>query len=215
MSDVVELLDQALDATTFRTRGGESYARNDLCEALNRTRWGMEDTLDVLSARPEVDGQILSQLAAHLREQLSEYIDASTDRIGHSFPIVGSTDSSITTTEDCAVEISSSSSVSGFAKGLVLAAAVIGVDDAAELVCLWATEEPRHHKICVVLAGVSIDEEIELEHGLRIYRLPISSDLLPTEIPYGRLSGGGQNTWPSRFGDRRIHRARAVCSAPG
>ena len=188
MSILAELLDQVLAAATFRTRGGKLYTPDELRDAITLTQWGVPDSLDVLSARPEVDDQIVSEIVDHLRHALSEYIDAAADRIGHSFHIVDSIDRMVEITSDYSHEVHSSSSTSGFARGLVRAAAVLGIDRATKLVTSWATGKSRYHKICVVLAGVSIDQDIKLEHGLRIYRLPISSDSLPISMPNIRFN---------------------------
>ena len=76
--------------------------------------------------------------------------------------------------------------MSGFAKGLIRAAAILGQDRATQLLDLWADGERRHYKICVVLAGGYVDEDIELEQGLRVYRLPVSADSLPISMPDSR-----------------------------
>ena len=66
---------------------------------------------------------------------------------------------------------------------LIHAAAVLESARAAKLIELWAGGEPWEYKILVVLAGVSINDSIELDQGLGMYRLPTSSDSLPVSIP--------------------------------
>ena len=169
--------------TKFQTEGGKVHSADGLRQAIPLARWGTPETREVLSANPEVVDDWVGSVAVHLRDRLSGYIDVSTDRIGHSFPVVADELVHIRATPDRALEIHSSSSVSGLAKGLIRAAAVLGADRAAELVSVWAGGEPRHYTICVVLAGVYIDEGIELDEGLRMYRLPVSSDSLPISMP--------------------------------
>ena len=183
MTELAASLAQALAHTKFQTEGGKVHSADGLHQAIPLARWGTPETREVLSANPEVVDDWVGSVADHLRDRLSGYIDVSTDRIGHSFPVVGDELVNIRATPDRALEIHSSSSVSGLAKGLIRAAAVLGADRAAELVSVWAGGEPRHYTICVVLAGVYIDESIELDEGLRMYRLPVSSDSLPMSMP--------------------------------
>ena len=183
MTELAASVAQALAHTKFQTEGGKVHSADGLRQAIPLARWGTPETREVLSANPEVVDDWVGSVAVHLRDRLSGYIDVSTDRIGHSFPVVADELVHLRATPDGALEIHSSSFVSGFAKGLIRAAAVLGADRAAELVSVWAGGEPRHYTICVVLAGVYIDEGIELDEGLRMYRLPVSSDSLPISMP--------------------------------
>ena len=187
MTELASLLAQALPAITFRTKEGRVYSAEGLQETLSQTSGHVSETREVLSAYLEVDDVWVGSVAAHLRDWLSGYIDVSTDRIRHSFPVVDDTGGYSGVTSDHAEEFRSSSYVSGFARGLIRAAAVLGPDRAAELVSVWAGVEPRHYKICVVLASVYINESLELDQGLRMYRLPVSSDSLPISMPDMRL----------------------------
>ena len=123
------------------------------------------------------------RVADHRHDRLSGHIDVGSGRIGHSFSVVGDYNSYSRVTPDYAHEIQANSSLSGFPRGLIRAAAVLGPDRAARLLGQWADGEPRQYKICVVLAGVYTDEDIELDESLRAYRLPVSSDLLPIAMP--------------------------------
>ena len=87
------------------------------------------------------------------------------------------------TRPDLAEEYLANSTLPGFARALLRVAAVLGPDRAAQALSLWVDGRVRQYKICVVLDGVVVDREIELEEGLRVYRLPISSDLLPPSLP--------------------------------
>ena len=183
MSELAALLKQVLSHTRFRTRDGTVYSAEEWQDAIDRSRGRLHTAREVLSARPEVDEVWVGSVADHLRGRLASHIDVGTDRIGHSFPVSGESGGSVTITPDYAEETYSSSSLSGFATALIRAAAVLGSDRAAELVSLWASGEPRHYTICVVLAGVYIDKTIELDEGVRLHRLPVSSDLLPISMP--------------------------------
>ena len=183
MSELDELLTQALSATTFQTGGGTTYSVEEFKQALAGAQDIVSDKRELVSAHFEVGKDFIGPVADHLRGQLTEYTNVCTDRIGHSFPVVGNVVSSITGRRDYQTEFRSSSSLSDFAIGLIRAAAVLGPDYAARLVGQWAGGGPWHYKSYVVLAGVYIDEDIEFGQGLRIFRLPVSSDLLPLSMP--------------------------------
>ena len=71
----------------------------------------------------------------------------------------------------------------GLARALIRAAAVVGSEAAARLFDGWAHGEPLRFKICLVLAGLYIDQPLELAEGLRVYSLPTSSEGLPLSMP--------------------------------
>lgn len=183
MSNLAELLAGILPGTSFRTSQGTVYSPDELREALTRFHWSSPDDSDIFSAQAEAYDDFQG-LTEHLRYQLKDHIDPDTDRIGHSFEIAGSYNRSLKLSADLTFQFRAISSLEAFARALVRAAAVLGPDNAASLVEKWAAGEPRHHKLCMILAGVFIDDEdIVLEEGLRIYRLPVSSDLLPLSMP--------------------------------
>ena len=183
MTKLTALLDRALLATNFRTSRGTDYSVEELRQALAQARGSLSKTREFLTARPQVDDVHVGYVTDHLRDRLSEYIEVATDRIGHSFRVLGDSPRRFRYTPDNAEEIQSTSYVPGFARGLVRAAAVLGPDRADQLLSLWADGNPRQYRICIVLAGAYVDEDIKLEEGLRVYRLPVSSDLLPVSMP--------------------------------
>ena len=177
------MLDQALSATTFQIGGGTTYSAGEFKQALADTQGTVADKREFVSARLKISDNSVEPVADHLRSQLTEYLNACTDRIGHSFPVVGNSGISITGRADYLTEFRSNSSLPGLARGLIRAAAVLGSDRATKLVGLWVGGDPWNYKVYVVLAGIYIDEDIEFGQGLRIYRLPLSSELLPLSMP--------------------------------
>ena len=183
MTELSELLAKALNGTTFRTDRRIQYSADRFRDALVRNEKRTSDTWDVLSARAEVDDDWISSLTDHLRNRLGKFIDSGTDRIGHSFRVGGDSVTMISVTPDHTEVIRSSSALPDFVRGLVRAAAVLGPDRAAQLVHQWADGEPHRYKLWVVLADLNVDQDIELSQGLRICRLPVSSDDLPVSMP--------------------------------
>jgi len=183
MKELSELLTQVLTDTTFRTSRGAEYSADGLRDALAISDKRVPDSWDVVSARAEVDDDWVSRLTDHLRHRLSKFIECETDRIGHSFRVVGDSVTIVQVTPNQTEVIRSSSTLPGFARGLVRAAAAMGPDRAARVVDLWADGEPHHYKLWVVLADLYVDQDIEPDQGLRICRLPVSSDYLPVSMP--------------------------------
>jgi len=183
MKELPALLEGALLATTFRTDGGTVYSVDELRETHAGYSSRVPKTPEVLAAHPVVDDDQLGTIVNYLRDRLGAYLDVARGRIGHCFGVVGDSQPYVTFTPDSVVETQATSSLSDFARGLIRAATVLGPDRAAMLLSKWADGGPRRFKIVVVLAGVWVDEDIVLDEGLRVYRLPVSSDLLPTSLP--------------------------------
>ena len=177
------LLAEGLKATSFQTTGGTVYSPKELRDSFPNLRGIPSETREVLSARPLVDDYWAGLVADNLRDRLGSHIDVGTDRIGHSFVALSDGGKSIKSTSDHVLEVETSSSLYAFARSLIRAAAILGPDEADRLVSQWANGQPRHFKIMLVLVGVYIDKCIELDQGLRIFRLPLSSDSLPISMP--------------------------------
>ena len=181
--ELVQLLDQALAQTTFRTEDRAVLSVEDLRQALSVSYWGAPDRQRAMAARPEVPEDVADCLTVGLHQLLDEYLDTSSGRVGHSFRIAGDFGGTITVTSDRAVEIQSTSESRRLARALLRAAAVIGPESAARLLDLCAHGEPLQFKICLVLAGIYVAELLELPEGLRVYPLPISSEGMPLSMP--------------------------------
>ena len=181
--ELVQLVFQALAQTTFRTEDRAILSAEELRRTLSESYWGAPDRELALSARPEVSDDVVDCLAAGLHQRLDAYVDASSGRIGHSFKVAGDKGGRIKVTSDHAVETQSTSDSRGLARALLRAAAVVGPEAAAGLLDGWAPGEPLRFKICLVLAGLYVDQPLELAAGLRVYSLPTSSEGLPLSMP--------------------------------
>ena len=181
--ELVQLVDQALAQTTFRTENQAILSVEDLRQALCESYWGAPARKLALTARPEVPEDLVGRLTAGLQQRLDAYVDASSGRVGHSFRVAGNDGGSVGGTADYAVEIQSRSHLRGLARALLRAAAVVGSISAARLVDGWAHGEPLQFKICLVLTGLYVAQPLELAAGLRVYPLPISSEGLPLSMP--------------------------------
>ena len=176
------LLADALAQTTFRF-GSRTETAEDLRVTLDEAHWGSDRLRDALAVRVEVPDEVLEPLVAALRQRLAAYLDVDTDSIGHSFDVMGQGHASTGGNRDFVMENQSTSTVSGVAVGLVRAAAALGPAEAARLMGGWVTGEPLRFKVCMVLGGGYVSEELQLDAGVRLSALPTSSDLLPKPMP--------------------------------
>ncbi len=184
MTELATLLVQALPATQFRAAGGTTYSTGELRQTIAQARWGAPETQEALSARPETAGNdAIARVVEYLRNWLNEYIDPDTDRIGHSIPIIGYDPTVIGYSPDLAEQYHASSSLPRLAGSLIRAATVLGPDPTARLLSQWANTRSWRFRICVLLDGVHVEDCLESDLGLRVYRLPMSSDLLPLSMP--------------------------------
>ena len=181
--ELVQLVDQALAQTTFRTEDQEILSVDDLRQTFSESYWGAGDRKLALAARPEVPEDVVDRLTAGLHQRLDAYVDASSGRLGHSFRIAGDYGGRVRVTSDYAVEIQSTSHSRGLARALLRAAAVVGPESATRLLDAWAHGEPLQFKICLVIADLYVAQPLELAVGLRVYPLPVSSEGLPHSMP--------------------------------
>ena len=181
--ELVNLVEYALARTTFRTGNRRGVSVEELRHTLSDSYWGAPARKLALSAQSEVPDEVVDRLASDLSQRLDEYIDASSGRIGHSFRVDGDLGGVVNVSPDYAVEVKSKSDLGGLAFALVRAAALVGCDSAARLIDGWAHGEPLRFKVFLVLAGLYAARRLELDAGLRVYPLPISSEGLPLSMP--------------------------------
>ena len=179
--DLSLLLTAALAQTTFS--GGGVSSPEDLRSTSAGSSWGSEALRQVLGSRPHVPDHLVEPLTVALRGRLTPYVDLATDRIGHSFRISGGGHGLTRATSEKVLENQSTSSLSGVALGLVRVAAIIGPAAAADLFDGWVRGEPLRFKICLLLGGAYVADDLELGAGLRLHALATSSEGLPPAMP--------------------------------
>lgn len=177
-----DLLVKALEAVVLRIDGEVVDSAEEFRRALTNGERDEFEHSKLGSASVEVADIHVQALADHLRERLGQYIEAETDRIGHSFQVVGDGDARATVTPELYDFCSSVSSISSLAKGLVRAGAIIGPHPAAALMEQLIQGEPQRHRLCVMLDSIHVGGRVDLGEGVRLYSLPTSSDLLPTSM---------------------------------
>ena len=173
---------KALEVAVLKFDGKVIYSTEELRGALTNGERDEFEHSKLGSASVEVADSHVEALAGHLRERLGQFVEAETDRIGHSFEVVGDGDGGTTVTSELHVSYSSVSTVTSLAKGLVRAGAIIGPYRAADLMEQLIQGEPQRHRLCVLLDSIHVGGRADLSEGVRLYCLPTSSDLLPTSM---------------------------------
>ena len=183
MTRLSVLLAQALCQTMFRADGDVLLTATEVRSRWKEFYWGAPDAETVRSVWPQVPDPSVESISAYLRRRVPDYIHAGRDCIGHSFGVLGERYGS-TTAVDHHIRHQGVSTVTGFARGLVITAALLGPERVARLVDDWSRDAPLRPRICVLVGGGLYPEApLELVHGLRVYSLPVSSDSFPRSIP--------------------------------
>ena len=189
MNDLDELLGEAAEQTTFALTGRQ-LSIGQFRELLERYLPNDKEAEEARGARVVLPDDLLARLSDCIREYFGEYVEESTDRIGHAFRIGGqwplSQESSPTTTYESSgiVSFEETSPVETFARALVRGAAVLGVDRATSLVLGCARGEPVPYKTRSVLnADGILPEPLSPIPGVRIESLPLSTDQLTQYLP--------------------------------
>ena len=177
-----DLLIEASDASVLKIDGEAVGSAEEFRRALSNGERDEFEHSKLGSASVDVGDSRVRTLVDHLRKRLGRFVEAETDRIGHSFQVVGDRDSLTTITSDYHESCSAISTVTSLAKGLVRAGAILGPCRAADLMEQLIQGEPQRQRLCVMLdrihaCGIAVPSE-----AVRLYRLPTSSDLLPASM---------------------------------
>ena len=176
-------MDLALENTRFEIGDPIGSSVAEFREVLTQAHGHSPRTRELLAAHCSIGADSLESVARHLRKRLREYVRADEDQIGHLIGPAGTAGYRTPLIRDFAENAFIVSTVPNFARSLIHAAAVLGSDRVAELIELWADGAPREYKVLAVLDGIHIDRPIGLDQGLRVCRLPTSSECLPVAIP--------------------------------
>ena len=175
---------------SWASRAQEMATPEQLAEMIGRKGWEAKDYHRASSALLIIRDELLSELEHQIRCLLDDYIDASTDRIGHAFPTGGYEESYSGYTShrgyaDAVQNIHSwSSPVVSFAKALVKGAAVVGPESVVSQLLSWREgRDPVRYRTAALLNGVAFTEPLSHLDGVEIEPLPLSADELPVHLP--------------------------------
>ena len=131
----------------------------------------------------ELSGAARTALVDTLRDFLYEYVDPSTDSVGHAFPMGGDCGGGVRTfTSDGLYTTLQFSSVTSLANALTRGAAVAGCARVAWLVAGWVNGAPMSYRTCTILP-ITIVRAVSPVAGVDIVPLPLSTTELPAGLP--------------------------------
>lgn len=166
LQELTELLRIAAEQATFDILGRETCMASQL-RSIYRDRTLFGDNL-LSFTKPQLDENLLVELISLLRSLLGKYI--LNDRIGNGFAyfLGGPTELEL----------------SWLAKNAIKATAVLGAERVAQLLCKWESGEAIPYRRCAVLSGISVDQPLEMDGGVRFESLPKSSGELSAHLPF-------------------------------
>ncbi len=200
MDELAELLGAAVDATTFdlgrrRTVNGQTttsfasrpeevISSEQFRDLHRRYSWQDEEFASAAGARVVVPDERLSHLSTYVRRELAEFVDPSTDRIGHAFSVGSEAQSRMTSHANGVKSFEWASRVETFARALVRGATVLGSESVASLVSEWACGQPVEYQTRSILndAGI-LSEPLNPVAGIRIESLPLATDQFRDYVP--------------------------------
>ena len=169
---------------SYASRAQEIATPEQLAEMIGRKGWEAAEYQRASSALLIIRDELFSELEHQVRLVLDDYIDASTDRIGHAFPTRGRKESYYGYTDGVRKIHSWSSPVVSFVKALVKGAAVVGPEIVAGQLLRWREgRDPVRYRTAALLNGVAFTKPLSPLDGVDIEPLPLSADELPVHLP--------------------------------
>ena len=192
MEHLIDALNAILEETRFNfsyreytkfspadgLRGGtlRDAKADELREVYGQEVEGRNVHVSVSQHAPE---ESMSGLLGILRDELEPFIDPGTERIGHAFPIEGGSRVSAGRTDGRLVHFEDQSELRDFARALVQAAAVMGVQSATDAVAAWCQGQAVEVRMATVLTGLLLSKTVELRDGVELVPLGLSTAELP------------------------------------
>lgn len=193
-------LDEAVAEATFRL--GQGRRASDSAEALRLSSpdevVSAQQLREMIRRRPRGGGRfgaaagsklelpppLFAEVCDSIRTALPGHVDASTDRIGHAFPIGGSPGGTTIHQADGVVARRFVSAVETFAKALVNGAVILGTERVMGLVVGWAEGAPARHQVRTLLNGNGLlREPVFPIEGVHIESLPLATDKFEYFLP--------------------------------
>ena len=227
-------LDSVAERATIELGDGE-LSSGQLRDLLARRAQTRQAAQEVREASVVVPDDLLARLGDDVRAVLGEYVEPSTDRIGHAFPVasgvfVPGRVPHVTTRHepDGVVSLTAVSHVETFAGALAGGAAILGTEPVASLVAGWLRDDPIRYQIRSILnSDCILQEPVSPMGGVRLESLPLSTDRLSGYLPLigerspeqylGRMVLTiDHSASPALFrpGDERTVRAERATAAP-
>ena len=172
MQKLKEALDDVVRQTTWVNRERIVDAVG-LRQEYRQTAFSRDLAVVPYNYAPRTPDEQLAELAVRLRPLLGGSLDVSQDRIGNGlFALTGGFGHMEQPT------------VTEFSRALVKPATLLGSKRVADLVARWSRGEPIHFRANAVIHGITFSgNEMQVEQGVRLWKLPRSSGELPLSSP--------------------------------
>ena len=132
-----------------------------------------------VSLRQQAPEELMFDLLDVLRDELEPFIDPGTGRIGHAVPIEGGSAEQITVADGSLFRFEYHSELRDFARALVQAAAVMGVQSATGAMAAWRQGQPVEVRMATVLSGLLLSETVVPRGDIDLVPLGLSTAELP------------------------------------
>ena len=183
-------LDAVAERATLKLRDGE-LSSGQFRELLARRAQSKQAAEDVREASVVVPDDLLARLGDNVRAVLGEYVEPSTERIGHAFPVASGVflpgrAPHVTTRHepDGVVSLTTVSHVETFAGTLAGGAAIRPRGSRRAQRRGWLRGEPIRYQIRSILNSDRIlREPVSPMEGVRLESLPLSTDRLSGYLP--------------------------------
>ena len=176
--------------TSYGQRPDEFISAQQLREIIEHRTWQDKEYEMAKQAQLSVPTSSLVQISDFVRVELDHCVDSSTDRIGHAFPGINS--SNRLSSHPDGLRSTFVSSVPHFAEALVRGAAILGTECVTSLFAEWADNEPSAFKTRTLLNGEGLlAEPLSPMDGIQIESLPLSSSNFTFFVPMTK----GRSLW--------------------
>lgn len=197
------------DLECVEVRGDGTRKRRELgdlsSEELASEYTSQRDRTGSMRIDCHVTDDTMESVVAEVRTELSEFICPRSGHLGHAFPIdqprvIRSSDG-----EEGIFHHEYESTPGDFARSLLQAAAIMGVDRTTELLAAWKQGGPVRFRASTVVNGVIVNDRYVPRHDIEIAALPLTTDELPRLPDRGRMA-------PSDYLGRTLVSLRASAS---
>ena len=165
--EIARLLETVSHKTIYDAGRSGKFTRDQLREISRRDK--LTGGMVAAGARALIPDTLLDYIMPVFRNRLRDFVDSETDRIGNGLVNLAGGIPEPTLQDYLPI--------------LVRASAVLGGERVAELLIGWIHGERIKYKTINLLNGVTIDESLVLEEGLRLYQLPLSSNEIVPHLP--------------------------------
>ena len=161
------LLDEVVNQSTFRVLDEWTLSADEFRE-MHRQKIGLDDSGPIFYGQPQVPQDPLKKLIQQLRLVLDKYI--VNDGVGNGFASI--------------VQGQIVIAVADLAKTLVRASAILGSDQATQILFGWAQGTPVPYRTYAILAGIYIEQSLDMEGGINLIGLPGVSTEISEYLPW-------------------------------